>query len=101
MATNKELIMTADTILRYITSTKYDTQMFQVLNIDDNDKPFFAIKEYQNQQYVYIKDSRISSKSDQLVKNKYYTIEVKWWIHDGIIHTKYCFVKTKSKCLFK
>ena len=88
------------TTLRYITSTKYHSQMFQVVNICNKDKQFFAIKEYKNKQYVYIKDSKISSKSDQLVKNKEYEVDIKWWTHDGFVCTKYCFNSIKNKCLF-
>ena len=93
--------MTSDTTLRYITSTKYDTQMFQVVSICNKDKPFFAIKEYKNKQYVYIKDNKISSKSDQLVKNRDYEVDIKWWTHNEMICTKYCFSNIKNKCLFR
>ena len=75
--------------------------MFQLMSICDKDKPFFVIKPYNDKPYVYIKDSKISAKSDTLTKNSEYEVDIRWWVHNGFVCTKYCLTKMKPICLLK
>ena len=61
--------------IKYIKPSKFDTQMFIPIQINENDKQLLKIKNYQGKDYLFLPIKKI--KGVQLVTNRIYELEIK------------------------
>ena len=73
--------MSEPSTLKFICTTKYDTAMFEVVQISPSQKTFFNIKPYKDRQYAYIPMRKIKC-DNKFIKNYIFTVDnVESWIY--------------------
>ena len=94
------------TQLQFLTETKYDNKMFIPISISDTHKQLLKIKKYQNKDYIFIPNHKITGQK-HFIKNNIYQVDIssrKWCNHTvikyHIYNTLETIEKNESKCLF-
>ena len=68
--------------LKFVTITRYDSAMFEIIEISPSQNQYFRIKPYKDREYVYIPLKKLKCIS-QLMKNAIYLVtHVKTWIYE-------------------
>lgn len=70
-------------LLEYIKSTKYDTEMFIPIQLTDSHKDTIKIKVYNGNQYIFIPKRKI------IGRNNVYAVQIKEWLHDNFYSVRY------------
>ena len=76
-------------LLKYIKSTKYDTEMFIPIQLTDSHKDTIKIKVYNGNQYIFIPKREIIGKCKQFERNNVYAVQIKEWLHDNFYCVRY------------
>ena len=59
--------------LKYFATTRYDTYMFEVIELSPQQNRFFKVKPYSDREYAFIKKARLKCDSE-LIKNAIYSV---------------------------
>ena len=68
--------------LKFVTITKYDSAMFEIIEISPSQNQYFKIKPYKDREYVYIPLRKLKCKSELIKKAVYLVSNVKTWIYE-------------------
>ena len=68
--------------LKFITITKYESAMFQVIELSPSQSDYFRIKPYKDKEYVYIPLRKMKCNSNLMKKAIYLVSNVKTWIYE-------------------
>ena len=68
--------------IKFKTVTKYQSYMFEIVNISPQQQSHFRIKEFKNKEYTYIKQTQLKCE-DILIRNAIYKVDkIHTWIYD-------------------
>ena len=68
--------------LKYITTTRYNDKMFEIVELSPEQDSFFKVKPYKDAFYTFIKQSKLKCDTD-LIKNAIYKVtNIKDWIYE-------------------
>ena len=76
------------TLVTYIKDTRYDSTLFRVESITNEERQQLKIKQFNGKEYIYIPKRKIVPKQLKLVSNRTYELTVKTRIwNDFVIRT--------------
>ena len=76
------------TLIKYIKEAKYDSYMFEVMQVENEEDCILKIKTFNNKKYVYLSKKKIKCQ-DTLEKDNLYSVYVKQWVHIPYVRTLY------------
>ena len=97
--------------IKYIKPSRYSSEMFVPLFINDYDRQLISIKKYNNgKEYIFLKSHRITG--EPLVSGRIYQLDISRWRHRGYNMIRYKLSETleqskltkyykPAKCLIK
>ena len=88
-------------LVTYIKDTRYDSTLFRIERISNEERKQLNIKSYNGQDYIYIPKRKIVPKKIKLVKNRAYELTVKTRVWNDHIITTYYLDNTFQSLTYK
>ena len=89
------------TLITYIKEVKYDSYMFKIEQISNEEKKQLNIKSYNGHDYIYIRKKRIVPQKIKLVKNRCYELTIKKRVWNDLTVTTYYLDTTFESLSYK